>query len=135
MDSNSLTTNSALPIKVFIIGMIIVMIMLAMVAAFFSAKKIANDKIRVHDIALIQKYLEAYHGHFGVYPAAVKNAPIDWHGYLEYLPEPPRTASGCSAAENAYQYSVSNQGQNYKLSFCLGDKTDKFSAGPNVVSN
>jgi hypothetical protein len=128
INQNSYQIN---PIKAAIILTMGLIICLTLATSYFKARGIASDRIRIGDITLIGKFLEAYKTNEGQYPAAVSGLPSGWEQYLEKLPTPPKASGDCSETQNKYTYAPLNDRQDYSLSFCLGRKIGDYKSGPN----
>ena len=120
------------PVKLFIIGVIILILGVTLFASFFSANSLSSDKVRLEDVRLIRQFLAAYKENQGAYPASILNKPVGWQTYLDYLPIPP-AASNCSASDNQYAYESLLGGQGYRLSFCLQNNLGSLHSGKNSV--
>ena len=127
------TNQNWSPVKSFLILIILGILGLTVLNAYFSARKVAADQIRVGDIQLIQQFLKAYNDNQGNYPTSSQNQPQGWQSYLEFLPQPPANADGCSIDSNQYKYSSQNSGKSYRLSFCLGRSVGPFIKGNNSL--
>ncbi|HEX5429492.1 MAG TPA: hypothetical protein VFX17_00215 [Patescibacteria group bacterium] len=126
---NDSTIQKPNPIKFAILCLLALLLVVTATAAFFAGRTRAQNQIRLSEVALIQKFLEAYKLDNGYYPAAVNNQPSSFQKYLSSLPVP-ASDSKCGSA-NQYIYEQLNSGSSYKLSFCLNSKTEGFSAGIN----
>jgi hypothetical protein len=113
----------------------IFMVLVVCIWAYFSGRSRANDQIRVRDVALIEKFLESYHNDHGNYPPGVNGSPQEYQSYLEAIPLPPTTGSGCSVSDNIYQYTQVNARQSYKLTFCLGESVGNYQSGINTITS
>lgn len=136
LDMNSFINQNSYqinPIKAAIILTMGLIICLTLTTAYFKARGIASDRIRVGDVALIEKFLGAYKTNEGQYPAAVDGLPSGWEQYLEKLPNPPKALGNCSETQNKYTYSPLDDRQDYSLSFCLGRKVGDYAAGPVTI--
>jgi hypothetical protein len=130
---NEITNQNINPIKAGIILMMGLIVITTLTTAYFSARSLADDKIRVADVQLIGKFLQSYKINEGSYPVAVNALPMAWQEYLQELPKPPNASGNCSDEQNNYRYMPLNGGQDYSLSFCLGSKVGAFTSGPNTV--
>jgi hypothetical protein len=122
------------PIKLGVLGLIVIMLLGVTLAAFLSAQTYANDQIRISDINLLQKFLSAYKQDHGVYPISVAGKPQGSELYLQSLPTAPVAASVCSINQNQYTYSAVSSGASYSLSFCLGNTLSGFHKGVNLIT-
>jgi type II secretory pathway pseudopilin PulG len=113
------------PVKLSIIFLILAMLLLTVVNAYFSATPRAEDQIRVNDVQLIRNFLSAYKTDFGLFPPAANAQPTGFEKYMEYIPTPPKSDCKDSAK---YFYTVVSGGQSYNLTYCYGGKVN--SAGP-----
>jgi hypothetical protein len=135
MDNIATSGSNVSYIKISIVIFMLFIALISLVSAFFSALPRSRDRIRVRDVALIQKFLESYKSNQGFYPSATNNQPTDWKLYLSDLPKPPTADGSCTNQANNYQYQSLNQGGSYSLSFCLGGKSGDFHAGLNYVTS
>jgi hypothetical protein len=106
---------------------------LALLLGFLAGKKQARDHERLSDVAKIAGALAQYKEFNQVYPESANGQPKDFSGYLEYWPEAPRPADGaCRSTDNGYYYEQLDQGNSYRLTFCLGRQTNGY--GPGLVA-
>src|SRR5689334_4069307 len=113
--------------KIVIISFITGLLLVTSVMSFFYAQSRARDQIRIKDIQILQKFLNAYKANVGFYPSATASGqPTNWQEYLDELPVAPIADGSCAKAQNDYKYSTKNNGLSYELSFCLGHKTDGY---------
>ncbi|MEJ0021793.1 MAG: hypothetical protein WDN47_04440 [Candidatus Doudnabacteria bacterium] len=112
------------------------LLILTGLTAYFFAVGQARDKQRMSDIAAIQTALQIYYKENGFYPTGQSIAqPMGMTGYLDNWPTPPQPSGLCTKTQNQYLYSQKANGEDFNLSFCLGQKTDVLSAGPHTLAS
>jgi hypothetical protein len=105
----------------------------ALLFGFLAGKKQARDRERLSDVSKIAGALEQYKEFNQVYPESVSGQPKNFAGYIEYWPQAPTPADGtCKSSDNVYYYEQLDRGESYRLTFCLGKKTNGY--GPGIAS-
>lgn len=106
-----------IPILMVIINMVLG------IFAFDSAKVKSRDARRFSDIKMIQSGLQIYYDTAGRYPnEIIPGESLSFQGatYMQAVPINPKPNDGKCSKNFEYQYVVGNNGQSYKLTYCLG---------------
>lgn len=115
------------------IGIILVVI-IALSAAYLSGKKGARDAQRAADVERIFAALKNYQTENNRFPDAVQNQPAGIDQYLERWPIPPQPPDGkCQTEQNVYYYQAFDNGNSYALTFCLGSKAGRYKSGLQTI--
>ena len=116
-------------------AVIIVIAATTFLSAYVSARVAARDKKRRMDITQMTAALKLFFEENGFYPSGGgQSFPRGMNDYLDYWPTAPAAETGCTEAQNAYNYSPKSAGADYLLTFCLGTSTGGLSAGAHAVT-
>lgn len=107
------------------------------------ARNKSRDARRLSDVHQIQTALELFYNDNGHYPVAANGQPSSTDGgqynmnyYIRTFPQAPTPADGsCTDANNKYVYEQLNNGQDYRLTFCLGHDSGGLKAGIAQANN
>lgn len=92
-----------------------------------------NDTARLKDVRKIEQSLEVYYADNNSYPSTIKDLVSK---YINPLPISPKPADGsCTENQNSYIYTQIDSGQNYTLTFCLGNASGGFKSGLHTASS
>ncbi len=102
-----------------------------------SATTKARDARRIADARQLQTALELFYNDNNRYPAASPTGEISmsdgnmkFSTYISTYPQAPAPADGgCTETNNKYLYEQVGGGQDYKLTFCLGNDVSGYKAG------
>ncbi len=115
-----------------------------------NSKQAARDTKRVADIREIMTALQLYYNDNSGYPGpAVPSATgptrdqgdPDWSTYLiiwPTAPTPPDNPDGvtdCDSTTNPYTYTQLDGGEDYSVTFCLGEHVGQYAAGVHTASS
>lgn len=95
----------------------------------------ARDARRLSDIKQTQTALELYYINKGAYPDNLEQLSEGQVVYFSNLPENPKPNDNDCAEDFEYDYQVSADKKDYKLEYCLGNKTANVPAGYNTASS
>jgi hypothetical protein len=93
-------------------------------AAVVKSKVLARDRQRVEDMKAIQGALASYYQEQGAYPEwVVMGQPLQAAGqiYLDEVPSNIKSADGECPVDYEYGYYQAAGGQDYVLTYCLGE--------------
>ncbi len=102
------------------------------VVSLDNAKVAGRDSRRLTDITQLQLALKLYYNDLGYYPTAItagRSIANGANNYILRVPENPSPRTDGDCPDSGYVYSSIEDGQQYSLSFCLGDTTNDLSAG------
>ncbi len=96
-----------------------------------SARMKSRDAKRMADTRQIAAALELYYNDRQAYPGSLNELTPN---YIGILPTAPKPQDGtCTAEQNEYKYT--NMGkEKYEFTFCLGNITSGYQAGPRTLS-
>ena len=87
----------------------------------------SRDSMRLYDIRQLASSLELYFNDKSSYPKTLTDLGPN---YIYQLPTAPKPADGqCSDSDNTYTYQQLQNGQSYRLDFCLGLDSGGYGAG------
>jgi hypothetical protein len=117
-----------------VVAWIILLVGIGGTAYYLNSKNAINrDLKRRADIKQIEVGLQLYYNDRNQYPQSLSQLVP---GYLPSQPVTPKPTDGpCTTQQNDYTYITTNNFQNYKLSFCLGQDKDGYSQGPLTSSS
>ena len=122
-------------IQAIILVVIVVIAGTTFLSAFVSAGGSARDKKRLMDTTQMTAALKLFFQENGFYPQSQGlGFPRGLNDYLDYWPTAPQTESGCTDAQNSYNYSPKSAGADYLLTFCLGTSAGGLSAGAHAAT-
>jgi general secretion pathway protein G len=109
------------------------------IIALSNARAKARDAKRVGDIKQIQTALELFFNDAGKYPDSLdfgralyffSSSSNSTTTYMNIVPLAPAPADGnCSAGDNNYSYTQTDDGQDYVINFCLGGQSGILDSG------
>lgn len=121
-------------IVIAIIGLLASVVMVSL----DNAKQRSRDATRVQDIRGVISALELYFNKNNGYPqqasAGAVPSALSTDGDVNRIPVAPVPPDGtCTETQNTYTY-ISNSPTAYSLTFCLGNQTGSYSAGPHTAT-
>jgi type II secretory pathway pseudopilin PulG len=126
-------------IEGIILIIICLVIFFVLLLAYISAQSSVRDAQRVSDANQLQRALRLYYQEYGRFPEASNYVAVgvdnSFSRFVSKWPISPKPADGdCPDDYNVYAYEELNDGEQYQLLFCLGESTDRYRAGINVVN-
>ena len=139
-------------IELLVVIAIIGLLSTLSIVALNSARARSRDARRVSDIKQIQTALEMYYNAANQYPTvgsgadqlststspAIKFGGVTFMNAWPVAPSPAdnpgNAATPCTAANNAYAYTVASNNTTYTVSYCLGAATGDIPGGINTAS-
>lgn len=123
-------------IELLILIVIISLLAITGLAAFFFAHAQARDRQRMADVTAIRNALQIYFTENGFYPYGQgAGEPAGISNYLDRWPIAPPADGSCTGTSNQYAYSQKANGTDYALTFCLGQRTDGLPAGIHTITS
>lgn len=112
--------------------MIIIIFASVVLLALNSGRTKVRDAGRLADVRMMMPSLELYYLDHDTYPKSLQDLSPE---YLKDIPQPRMPNDGkCTEQQNKYTYTQLKGGQDYKLDFCLGTKSDKYESGLHSAS-
>jgi type II secretory pathway pseudopilin PulG len=128
--------NGFITFQMLIIIVIVLLSLIAILVAFFSARSLSRDNQRLVDVTVMQQALQIYYTDNGYYPAGEQTSdPVGLEHIIDTWPKSPEADGRCSKSQNDYKYSQKLSGSDYELTFCLGSKTKGLAAGLHTATS
>ncbi len=127
-------------IELLVVIAIIGVLATVSIIALSNARAKSRDAKRLGDLKQMQTALEMYFNDKGAYPLSIDNGIFSTSSgststYMYIKPASPTPADNtCSNNDNAYIYSVIDEGVSYTISTCLGGKVGDLNNGPICLS-
>jgi len=123
---------------IIVIGIIALLATLAIVS-MTKARMQARDSKRTEDTRTMVLGLESYYNRHGVYPTIItpgqKLEDSEGTLYINQVPSNPRPRNDGFCPDKDFHYETFNGGQNFMLTFCLGDDKGSLNKGINFYQS
>ena len=121
-------------IQAIILILVAVITLSTVLLAFANAQVAARDEKRLKDIRQFRVALKLFYDENGYYPQSLGSGmPRGMNVYLDFWPTAPKAENGCTGTQNEYIYAQKFSGQDYILSFCLGEDSKDLVFGPHTA--